>query len=243
MACGGSMFSKDYWYIGFLTLLILAMQVFAVLFLVKRKWASRIVLWILAAYVLAIQIADMAKGQFNIAFSTMAFWLFVLGVAVPWRPLKAVSAFFSMLAGGMYVSGFLLRPELLTHMGPFGINYMSGFLTHDILVVGSMLMLGRFEIKKYDIGIVGGVVAVTVAFTELSKYVFHLGGVNDFLVGMIEGTVLKNELFPNLPLTWWWYVLWYIILLALLWGVWELICFINRRLLRYGNFVPDKLLW
>lgn len=237
------MFSKDYWYIGILTLLVLVMEVFAVLFLIRHKWTSRIVLWCLALYVLAWQIADVARGSFFIAFSTMAFWMFGLGVFIPWRPLKAVVAFFAFLAGGMYTSGYLFRPEFLTHMGAFGLSYLPGFITHDILVVGSLLMLSQFELKKYDMAIVGGVVAVAVVFAELSKHVFHFGTVNDFLVNMIEGTVFKNEFFPDMQLKWWWYVAWYICMLSLLWGVWELLRFINRKFLPYGNAMSGKLVW
>ncbi len=237
------MFSGEFWYVGFLTLLLLCMEVFAVLFLVRHKWTSRIVLWVIAAYILAMQLMDVAKGRFFIAFSTFAFWLFVLGVLIPWRPFKAVACYFALLAGGMYTSGFLLRPELLTHKGPFGITYFSGYITHDLLIVGAMLMLSQFKVKRYDMAIVGGVIAVSVVFAELSKHVFHLNDVNEFLVGMIEGSVLKAELFPNLSLTWWWYILWYIFLLSLLWGVWELMCFINRRLLRYNNVMQGKLVW
>ena len=237
------MFSSQYWYIGLLTLLLLTMQVFAVLFLARHKWTSRITLWILAAFILAMQIVDLAKGNFYIAFSTIAFWLFVLGVLIPWRPFKTVSVYFCMLAGGMYTAGFLLRPELMTHMGPFGIHYMSGFLTHDILVVGALIMLSQFKIKKYDLAVIGGVFVIAVVFAELSAHVFHLNGVNGFFVGMIEGTVIKDELFHDMQLTWWWYILWYVFMLALLWGLWELIRFVNKRLLTYDNVMKGKLVW
>lgn len=222
---------------------MLSMQVFAVLFLARHKWASRIVLWCIAAYILAMQILDLTRGFFNIAFSTFAFWLFIAGTVIPWRPIKAAAAYCALLAGGIYTSGYLLRPELLTHMGTFGIAYMAGFLTHDLLIVGAMLLLSLFEVKKYDAAVVGGVLAVAIVFTELGEHVFHMKGINAFLIGMIEGTALKQELFTDIELTWWWYILWYIVMAALLWGVWELMCFINRRLLRYGNVLPGKLVW
>ncbi len=238
------MFSEKYWYIGILTALLVAMEVFAVLFLARHKWLSRIVLWLLALYVLITRIIDVSRSKSAfLAFSTIAYWLFGLGVFVPWRPFKSVSAAFSLIAGAVYTAGFLIYPELLSHQGTFGINYMNGYLVHDILFVGALLMYTQFEVKKYDVAIIGGLIGAVVVITELGLHVFNWSGINAFLVGIIEASVLKKEFFPNLPLTWWWYILWYILVLAIGWGIWELIRFINKRLLKYGNQMPGKLVW
>lgn len=238
------MFSKDFWYIGLLTAILLVSEVFAVLFLARHKWMSRIVLWVLAAYMFIYQIVDIARtGVFSLAFSTVAYWLFVLGAFVPWRPLKSVSAAFCLVAGCIYTSGFLFYPEVLTHQGAFGIGYINGLVLHDALIVGSLLMYSMFKVKKYDAAVIGGLLAILILFTELGAHVFHWNDVNAFFLGIIEADMLQKEIFPNLPLAWWWYILWYVVMLAALWGVWELIRFINRRLLRYNNVVSEKWSW
>ncbi len=239
------MLSKNYWYIGTLTALLVAMEVFAVLFLARRKWASRIVLWILAAYVLITESKQLYDSKsFSYAFSTISYWLIVVGVLVPVREVKCLSAAFGLLAGCIYVSGFLIYPDMMSHMGEFNIGYLNGYLTHDILIVCALLMYTQFEVKRHDVLIVGGAIAIVVLFAELGKYVFHWNDLNEFLVGVIEGSALKNELFPDLQLTWWWYILWYVAVVGLLWCIWEFIRFINKRLLTYGNNVmPGKLVW
>ena len=238
------MFSEKYWYIGILTALLVAMEVFAVLFLARHKWLSRVVLWLLTLYMLAMQIRDISRSHsVNLAFSTVAYWMMILGVLIPWRPVKSVSAAFCLVAGCVYTAGFLIYPEMLTHQGEFGIGYLSGLLLHDALIVGSLLMYTQFQVKRYDAAVIGGLLAAVVLTAELGVHVFQWKNVNAFLVGIIEGTVLKNELFPDLRLTWWWYILWYIVMLGALWGVWELIRFINKRLLKYGNQMSGKLVW
>ncbi len=238
------MFSSEYWYIGVLTLLLMTMEVIASLFLVKSKWATRIFLWIFAIYVVVTQAVELSETKvFSWALSTISYWLFVLGVICPVRPVKSACAVFAFMAGGGYMIGFLVKPEMLTHMGGFSIGYMQGFVIHNVLFVGSLLLLSQFRMRRYDMALAGGILAVIVLFTELGKYVFGWTMINGFLEGMVEASVLKTEYFPNLQLTWWWYILWYVALLALLWGIWELLCFVNRRLLRYSQPSCEKYVW
>ena len=241
---GDKLFSENFWYIGFLTLILMTMEFFAVLYLARHKWLSRIVLWALAAYVLVTQIVELSQTKtFFFAFSTIAYWLFLLGVLVPWRPLKSVCAVFAFIAGVVYTSGFLIYPEMLTHMGEFSIAYMSGYVIHNVLAVGSLLMLSQFEVKRYDLAVLGGAIAIVVVLTELGAHVWQWNNINAFLLGMVEGSVLKNEYFPDLPLTWWWYILWYTVMLAALWGIWEVIRLLNKKLFLCKSETKGNFVW
>lgn len=238
------MFSKNFWYIGVLTAILIASEVFAVLFLARHKWLSRIVLWLLTLYMFVTQLQSAVRSaKFYMAFSTIAYWLFVLGVLIPWRPFKSISAAFSLIAGSVYLTGFLIYPEMMSHQGEFGIAYMNGYVTHDVLIFGALLMYTQFKVKKYDAAIIGGAIAVVAVVTEIGIHVYGWQNVNAFLVGIIEGSVLQREFFPDMQLGWWWYLLWYAFVLSVLWGIWELIRLINRRLLKYGNAMPGRIVW
>lgn len=237
------MFSANYWYIGFFILLVVVMEVFAVMFLSRYKWLSRAVLWALALYVVVSQAVELSQTKtFYWAFSTISYWLFVLGAIVPVRSVKSACATFSFVAGALYLVAFLVKPEMINHMGDLSIGYFKGIMIHDVLFVGSLIMLSQFKMKRWDMGVVGGMLAIVVMFTELGKYVFHWTTINEFLEGMIEASILKTEYLPNLQLTWWWYILWYIVVFALLWGIWESIYFVNRRLTQRSNAPSGEIL-
>lgn len=239
-AHGVQLFSSQYWYIGVLTAVAVSSEVFAAMYLRHRKWLTRVVLWCLATYMLVAQaMALNASKTFNWAFSTIAFWLFIVGVIVPWRPLKSISAAFCFISGCVYTAGFLIYPPMMSHMGEFGIAYMSSFLLHDVLIFGSLLMYTQFQVKKYDVAAIGVAIAVIVLITELGAHVWQWNNINTFLLGMVEGSALV-ELFPDLPLTWWWYILWYIVVLSALWGIWEVIRLLNKKLfIRKGETKGD----
>lgn len=238
------MFSKNYWYIGTLTALLIAAEVLAVLYLSRHKWGARIMLWLLAAYVIITQAVDLSRSKhFSFAFSTISYWFFVLGVLVPWRPLKSAAATFCMIAGGVYTTGFLFYPELNTHMGEFGLGYFPGYVIHDVLFFGALLLLCQIKVKKYDFAIIVGLIGLVVMFTELGLHVFGWDDVNAFMVGIVEATVLKTQFFPDLEITWWWYIAWYIVVFAMMWGIWELQRFINKRLSLGGQQTTGEFVW
>lgn len=238
------MFSGTFWYIGVLTALVLTMEVFAVMFLARHKWTSRIVLWTLAAFMFVNRVITLSQTQsWNFAFSTIAYWLIIAGAVVPWRPVKSICATICLIAGGVYLTGFLFYPEMMTHGGEFGMGYMPGFVLHDVLVLGSLLILTMIKVKKYDLALFGGAIALVVLLTELGAHVFMWDNINEFMLGIVEANVLQNTFFPDLPLTWWWYILWYIVILAVLWAIWEFARFVNKLFLKYDNVMPGKLCW
>ena len=228
------MFSTEFWYIGVLASLVLASQVLAVLYLAQHKWIGRIVLWLLALYMLITQSMRINETHtFDWAFSTIAYWLLIAGAVVPLRPIKSVSAAFCLVAGSVYTAGFVIYPPMMSHMGQFGISYMSAFLLHDVLFFGALVMYTQFKVKRFDCIYLGVLLAAVVVITELGAYVWDWHNINDFLQSVIEGDALQTQLFPNIPLTWWWYVVWYVGLAGALCGIWALICLINKRLTRF----------
>lgn len=225
------MFSAQYWYIGLLTLLVTVSQTFALLFLARHKWITRIILWCMAIFMLVFESVIFARNpdQMPIAFSTFTYFLFGIGVFVPWRPVRTTAAICSFVAGAIYMSGFLFRPELLTHGAALGMGYMQGFLLHDVLLMGGLLMLTQIRIKKIDAALVFAFVAFCVAYTEIAVHVYDTPSANTLFVGIIEATLI-TQVAPQFTVSWWWYILWYLFVAAAIWGAWELSCFINRKL-------------
>ena len=170
------MFSAQYWYIGLLTLLVMVSQTFALLFLARHKWITRVILWCMAIFMLVFESVIFARNpdQMPIAFSTFTYFLFGIGVFVPWRPVRTTAAICSFVAGAIYMSGFLFRPELLTHGAALGMGYMQGFLLHDVLLMGGLLMLTQIRIKKIDAALVFAFVAFCVAYTEIAVHVYAI---------------------------------------------------------------------
>lgn len=215
----------------------------AVLYLSRHKWGTRIMLWLLVIYVVITQSVDIARSKhFSLAFSTISYWFFVLGVLVPWRPLKSASATFCLIAGGVYTSGFLFYPELNTHMGAFSLGYFPGYVIHDILFFGALLLLCQIKVKKYDLAVVVCLIGLVAGFTELAVHVLGWTDVNNLLIGMVEATALMDY-FPNLNITWWWYITWYIVVMGMLWGIWELQRFISMRLSKVGQQAKGDFVW
>lgn len=238
------MFSKDYWYIGTLTVLLITMEVFAVLYLSRRKWATRIVLWLLAIYVIVTQtVTIVQKGTFSFAFSTVSYWMFVAAVLVPFRMFKSAAAMFSFSSGLVYAVAFAFYPDIISHLGPFNLGYFPGYVVHNVMFVGSLLLCCQIRFKRRDLALVGILVAAMVCLTELGLRVFHWPDMNEFLVGMVETTILQTEYFPEMQITWWWMIGWYIAVVALLWGFWELLNFIDKRLSVGGQQCSGEFVW
>ena len=95
----------------------------------------------------------------------------------------------------------------------------------------------------FKIAAVGILVAVMVCLTELGLRVFHWPDMNEFLVGMVETTILQTEYFPEMQITWWWMIGWYIAVVVLLWGFWELLNFIDKRLSVGGQQCSGEFVW
>ena len=227
------MFSQQYWYIGLLTLFIIVLEVFTAIYVAKHKWIARVLLWCMAIFMLVYEIYYYVTHPTTmpIAFSTFCYFLFGIAVFLPVRPIKSMAAFCCFVAGGLYLCSFLFFPERIYAHQPDATGRTIGFLLHNILLFGGLVLYSQYKVKKIDVAYILGFVAFIIVYVEVAVHVFHNVNTNNVTVGAIEATIIQR-IVPQFVITWWWYILWYALVAAIFWGLWELTYFINGRLVR-----------
>lgn len=227
------MFSKEYWYLGLLTLLVVTLTVLVAMEASRHKYAARAILCGLGLFVLVYQSYLLAQsGVFYVAFSYFCYFLFAIAVFVPLRPLKATAAFGCLLSGGIYLGAFLFYPDIIVGKMVQGAGVWTSWLMHVVMFSGGLLLLGQYGVNKWDIIPVLCFAAFFAAYTEIATYVFHSQYVNPVSTGVVEGTLIL-QVAPDFVIQWWWYIVWYVIVALLFWALWVFTRFINRRLRPY----------
>lgn len=217
---------------GVLTAFVVALEVLTAIYASKRKRVARALLWCAAAFVVVYEVVSFAKTrQMPIAFSTFSYFLFGIAVFLPWRPIKSAAAFCAFVSGVVYLSGFAFYPDTIYARQPFEVDRIVGFLLHNLMLFGALLLYGRLKVAKVDALYIVGFVAFITVYAEVAAHACASDQVNVLTQGAIEATLIR-EVIPSFELRWWWYVLWYALMAAVAWGTWELTGFVNRRLLR-----------
>lgn len=217
---------------GVLSLFVIALEVCTAIYASKRKRVANTLLWCAAAFVLLYEIAHFVKTrEMPIAFSTFSYFLFCIAVFLPFRPLKSAAAYCAFVSGVVYLSGFVFYPNVIYARQPFEADRIVGFLLHNLMLFGALLLYGRLRVAKVDALYILGFVAFITVYTEIALRVCASDQVNVLTLGTIEATLII-EVVPNFAIHWWWYPLWYAFVAVAAWGIWELTCFVNRRLLR-----------
>lgn len=217
---------------GVLALLVITLEFFTATYASKNRWVARALLWCAATFILAYQITLWVKTrQIPIAFSTFSYFLFGIAVFLPLRPLKTVAAFCSFVSGAVYLSAYVIYPDPIYAYQPSESVRLVGFLLHNLMLFGGLLLYGQYRVEKGDVYYVLGFLAFVVVYTEVAARVCASEQVNFLTVGIIEATLI-HRIAPHFVIRWWWYALWYALVAAVAWGIWELTGFINRKLVR-----------
>ena len=228
----GNLFSQQFWYMGVLALFVVTLEVCTALYASQHKTVARVLLWCISAFVLAYETQLFARTRtMPIAFSTFSYYLFGIAVFVPWRPWKSVAAFCAFVSGVVYLSAFVFYPDAIYANQPNEAERIVGFLLHNLLLFGSLLLYGQQKVDKTDVFYVLGFVAFVVVYTEVAVHLCASEQANFLTRGIIEATLIW-QIAPQFDLKWWWYALWYAFVAVIAWGLYELTCLINRRLLR-----------
>ena len=166
-----------------------------------------------------------------IAFSTFSYFFFCIAVFLPVRPIKSAAAFCSFLSGIIYLGAFVFYPDANFRAQPDELGRTVGYTLHNMMLFGGLLLYSRCKVKKTDVIYIIGFFIFVAVYSEVAMRVFGNGNVNPITSGAIEATLI-HQVAPNFVIKWWWYLLWYPLVAAIFWGMWELTLFINRRLLR-----------
>ena len=224
------MFSAQYWYMGVISTLVIALEVFAAMALARHKWIARIVLWILAIFMLAYETQRSIRNHLMpIAFSTFTYYLFGLAALLPIRPLKSAAAFCCFLTGAIYLSGFVVYPDFLYARQPDEAGRLIGWFLHNVMLFGGLVLYGQYRVKKLDIIYVSIFVAFFVAVTEIAVHVYNTNAANTLFVGIIEATLIQ-QVAPEFPITVWWCFVWYVFVVGAFAGAYIGTYFLNRKL-------------
>lgn len=214
---------------GVLALFVIVLEVFAALYAAKHQNVARVMLWCLAAFILVYQTALFAKTcEMPIAFSTFSYFLFVFAVFLPMRAVKSTAAFCGFVSGVVYLSAFVFYPSAIYARQPYEAERMVGFLLHNLLFFGSLLLYTQQKVAKTDIFCIFGFVAFVAVYTEVAMRVCASEQVNFLTLGIIEATLIK-QILPQFAITWWWYILWYALVAVVAWAAWELTRFVNGK--------------
>ena len=228
----GNLFSQQFWYVGALALFVIVLEVFTAKYAAQHRFVARVMLWCAAAFVLVYEIVLFARTRaIPIAFSTFSYFLFGIAVFLPLRPLKSAAAFCSFISGVVYLSSFVLYPDVVYANQPNEAERIVGFLLHNLMLFGSLLLYGQCKVHKTDVFYILGFVAFVVVYTEVAVHVCASEQANFLTVGIIEATLVK-QIAPHFAVRWWWYDLWYAFVAVVAWAMWELTCLINNKLVR-----------
>ena len=229
---GRRLFSRQFWYMGVLTVFVVTLEVIVAIYASKRKRLRETLLFCIATFVLAYETASFIRTHdMPIAFSTFSYFLLAFAVFVPWHPLKSVAAFCAFVSGVVYLSAFVFYPD------PIYANQLAegerivGFLLHNLLLFGSLLLLGQFKLEEVDVFYLLGAIIFVVVYVEVVVHICASAQVNFLTIGIIEGTLFQHMV-PNSVGKWWWYVAWYALIDVIFVAIWRLLNLINQRLLR-----------
>ena len=217
---------------GVLTVFVAVLEVLVAIYASKHKRLAQTLLFCVAAFVLTYEIATFIRAQeLQIAFSVFSYFLLAFAVIFPWRPLKSVASFCAFLSGVVYLSAFVFYLDPIYVMQPTELERIVGFLLHNMLLFGSLLLLGQFKLEEVDAFYLLGALVFVVVYVEVAVHICANTQVNFLTLGIIEGTLFQHMV-PNLVGKWWWSAAWYTTVIAVFVGIWRLINVINRRFLR-----------
>ena len=226
------MFSRQFWYMGVLTVFVVALEVLVAIYATKHKRLARTLLFCIANFLVTYEIATFIKArEIPIAFSVYSYFLLAFAVFLPWRPLKSVASFCAFLSGVVYLSAFTFYPDPIYAAQSTEAERIVGFLLHNLLLFGSLLLLGQFKLEEIDAFYLLGTLVFVVVYVEVTVHICANTQVNFLTIGIIEGTLFQHMV-PNLVGKWWWSAAWYATVIAVFVGIWRLINEINRRFLR-----------
>ena len=217
---------------GVVALFVIGLEVLVAIHAAQHRIVARVLLLCLATFVLVYEIVQFAQTRaMPIAFSTFSYFLFGIAVLLPFRPIKTTAAFCAFVSGAVYLSAFLFYPDRIYAQQPLESVRIVGFLLHNMMLLGSLLLYGQCKLEQKDIFYVLGFVVFVAVYTEVAMHICASNQINALTLGIVEATLIQ-EILPHFVLKWWWYVLWYALVAVVFWAMWELTCFVNRKLLR-----------
>ena len=217
---------------GVLTLFVIALEIIASIYASKRKNLVKTLLFCASTFILTYEIASFfTTHKMPIAFSHFSYFLFAIAVFLPSRRIKSIASFCAFVSGAVYLAGWIVYPDVIYANQPFESVRMVGFLLHNMMLFGALLLYTQIKLEKLDVLYVLAFVAFIVVYTEVAVHICASDQANFLTVGVIEATLI-HQIAPSFALKWWWYILWYALVAVAFWGMWELTSFINRLLLR-----------
>ncbi len=222
------MLSNEFLPIRSVQLLLLFFVPLAAIALRRNRIASLVAAWAVAVWFVAFKFtAYLPAKSFPMDLSTMCYFLFVFGTVLPVRPFKVAVSQLCALCGLVYGLCVFFIPQTFAGRAVSEMDRYFTLANHALLYFGGLVTMMRVGFRKSDLIWSAALLGATIAYIEICV-----------AKGIEEGTAVFSQIVngsiiliaaPNFTPTWWYYVLYYLVLFSLLGGWTALTYEINRR--------------
>lgn len=223
-----------YDYLGYIQAAVVVCYVLLAVFVAGRnKWLDTLVVWFIAAYLLAYKFDEYGPfSSYPIDLSAMSYFVFGFAAFIPFRPLKAAGSFTAMLSGAVYFVTMTFFPN--THVESLTFNrwflLTMAMVNHNLMFVGGLFMCARHKFGRTGMVWILGWFAFFFAYLELLTVGYGINYQVTSIVEIMQGTLVAEVL--GLELTPTYYVLYYIIVVGLSVALLALFDLLNKAFTR-----------
>lgn len=180
----------------------------------KRRALAFLSLYAVAAWLLYFKISQYAgSGQMPMDISAVCYFLFGFCVLLPVRPAKVAVAQLCTLCGLVYGVSMLIMPQTFSVRDPSEIGRYFAVVNHSLLFFGGLVMMTHVGFKWTDLIWTLSLLFGIVVYTEVCIYRGVQEGTAVF--SQIANGSIIHVIAPGVPMTWWYYVLYYLVVFAL----------------------------
>ncbi len=224
------MSANYYFYIQAIQFVLLCFALFAAYATYKNRVVSYLAVYGVALWFFVFKfVRFFTSHTLPLDISAICYCLYSVCLFVPIRPLKVVAAQFSALCGVIYGLVFLSLPQVFCARDPEITTVLWTITNHSLLFFGGLAMMGHVSFKKTDLLWTALSLAAMIAYIEVCVAKGVAEG-NAVFSKIIDGTVILIGA-PSVPLTWWYYMLYYSVVFILL-GLWLALTYaVNRRVI------------
>lgn len=204
-------FTGPHWWAGVVQVGVLAAELlFLLCFLRRHSKIGGVIVLVVGIYFLAYKLWEyISNHKWPIDFSALTYFLFGIAAILPLRPIKTAASFSGFLAGSIFIVSFILFPEFHNQQNPIFYYRAMGFVNHNLMFIGSFLLMIRYRFMKLDIAWIVGWIVFVVAYSEVMIYGFHIVDSIEVITKIVDGSILF-KLFPGITLVWYVYLVYYL---------------------------------
>ena len=212
------MYSNPYLHVQALQLVLLIFAPLGAYATYKNRTLSFLAVYGVAVWFLVFKVTEYAGSHsLPMDISAICYFLYILSVFLPLRPLKAAAAQIAGLCGVVYGLVMFYAPQIFSTRDPNEMTFYLAVVNHSLLFFGGLAMFGHIPFGKADFLWTLAVIGVIIAYIEICVSMGVAEG-NAVFSKIVDGSIILLAA-PNFTMQWWYYVLYYLIVFGLL-GLW-----------------------